>query len=84
MKLFILLFSLTLTLAGFNVEGIVGIKEDETGNGRIIYDTRYEVDDYYNYINYESGEVGEEIGTICFLGDSGEPDDIILRKDFTK
>lgn len=82
MKLFILLFSLALTLAGFNVEGVVGIREDETGNGRIIYNTKYEVDGYYNYINYESGEVGEEIGTILLLGDSGEPDDYILRIDY--
>lgn len=82
MKLFILLFSLTLTLAGFNAEGVVGIREDEAGNGRVIYNTRYEVNDYYNYINYKSGEVGEEIGTIFLLGDSGEPDDYILRIDY--
>ena len=79
---FIVLLSSVMTLAGFNVEGTVGIRTDETGKGRIVYDTKYEVDDYYNYIGYESGDVGEEIGTIFILGYSGEPDDILFRKDF--
>lgn len=82
MTIFILLLSSVLALAGFNVEGTVGIRTDETGSGKIIYDTKYEVDDYYNYIGYESGDVGEEIGTIFILGYSGEPDDILFRKDF--
>ena len=82
MKIFILLFSLVLTIAGFNVEGIVGIREDEAGNGRVTYNTRHEVDDYYNYINYKPGIAGEEIGTILLLGDSGEPDDYIWRVDY--
>ena len=82
MKIFILLLSSVLTLAGFNVEGTAGIRTDETGNGRITYDTKYEVDDYYNYINYKPGTAGEEIGTLFILGYSGEPDDILFRKDF--
>lgn len=79
---FIVLLSSALTLFGLNVEGTVGIKTEEIGSGKIIYDTKYEVDDYYNYIGYESGNVGEEIGTIFILGYSGEPDDILFRKDF--
>lgn len=82
MKIFILLLSSVLTLAGFNVEGTVGIRTDEIGSGKIIYDTKYEVDDYYNYIGYEPGTAGEEIGTLFILGYSGEPDDILFRKDF--
>lgn len=82
MKIFILLLSSALTLFGLNVEGTVGIRTDETGNGRITYDTKYEVDDYYNYINYKPGTAGEEIGTLFILGYSGEPDDILFRKDF--
>lgn len=79
---FIILLSSVLTLAGFNVEGTVGIRTDEIGSGKIIYDTKYEVDDYYNYINYKPGTAGEEIGTLFILGYSGEPDDILFRKDF--
>ena len=79
---FIVLLSSALTLAGFNVEGTVGIRTEEIGSGKIIYDTKYEVDDYYNYIGYEPGTAGEEIGTLFILGYSGEPDDILFRKDF--
>lgn len=82
MKIFILLLSSALTLFGLNVEGTVGIRTDETGNGKITYDTKFEVDDYYNYIGYEPGTAGEEIGTLFILGYSGEPDDILFRKDF--
>ena len=82
MIVFIFLLSTVLSFSGFNIEGVVGVRTDEEGNGRIIYDTKYEVDDYYNYIGYESGDVGEEIGTIFILGNSGEPDDILFRKDF--
>lgn len=82
MKLFVLLLSSALTLFGLNVEGTVGIRTDETGNGKITYDTKFEVDDYYNYIGYEPGTAEEEIGTLFILGYSGEPDDILFRKDF--
>lgn len=79
---FIVLLSSVLTLFGLNAEGTVGIRTDETGNGKITYDTECEVDDYYNYISYKPGTAGEEIGTLFILGYSGEPDDILFRKDF--
>jgi len=67
---------------GIRGEIVAGVRTSENGDGKVIYDSLYEVDEEYDYISYDPGEIGEEIVTVFFLGNSGEPDDYIFRRDF--
>lgn len=69
-----------IVAAGLNVEIVAGIRMDEAGNGKVIYDSEYEVDNSYDYIAYDPGKPGEEIVTVLIIREM--PDDIIARFDF--
>ena len=83
--LFIALLSVH-TANGTPVIGLSGVPVDTYGNGKVLFDSTCPVDPDYNYISYRNMgyKPGEKVYTICFMGDSGEPDDIIERLDFSE
>lgn len=71
---------------GTPVTGLSGVQVDTYGNGQVLFDSTCPVNPDFDYISYRNMNYkpGEKVYTICFMGDSGEPDDIIERLDFSE
>lgn len=69
----------------YRIEVLTGIVINENLDGKLIYDTEYEIVPGYDYISYYGVEAkpGDLIQTVLILnGYNDEPDDILVRLDY--
>lgn len=87
-KLILIIICWVLTSCGHPTEACIGEVIDWDGSGvQTWYVGKGNVADehwYINYANVDGADCGMEVVTIFTMGDSGEADDIVERRDFAQ